>query len=198
MSSSTKEPGSSSSSSRSRGRSLPRSCWRSTALGLPACRACSRSLSSCSRRSSIGCATGGTGAVAPPSPWTSGSSTAIAISVLATPLRGAGLVRRLRLVSLLLFFGGQARPEPRRDERDHRADDREQDADDDQVRADRDEVADALPEVVVVDDAAHLVHVEEAGHEHGDAEHEAGELPPRRERCHPHELSERVHGYPEA
>src|SRR6184192_3546263 len=166
MSSSTKEPGSSSSSSRSRGSNLPRSCWRSTALGLPACKACSRSLSSCSRRSSIGCATGGTGALAPPSPWTSGSSTAIAISVLATPLRGAGLVRRLRPVCLLVFFGGQARPEPGRDERDHRAHDREQPADDNQVRPDRDEVADALPKVVVVDDLAHLVHVQEAGDDH--------------------------------
>src|SRR5712691_1140180 len=163
MSSSTKEPGSSSSSSRSRGRSLPRSCWRSTAWGLPTCKACSRSLSSCSRRSSIGCATGGTGAVAPPSPWTSGSSTATDVSVVSRPLLGTSLARPF---AVLFFFGGQARPEPGGNERDHRADDREQAADDDQVRPDRDEVTDALPEVVVVDDGAHLVHVQEAGHDH--------------------------------
>src|SRR6266436_6272614 len=154
MSSSTKDPGSSRSSSRSRGSSLPRSCWRSTALGLPTCKACSRSLSSCSRRSSIGFATGGTGAVAPPSPWTSGSSTATGVSVVSRPLLATGLVRPL--AALFFFLGGQARPEPGRDESDHGADHREQAAEDDQVRPDRDEVADALPEVVVVDDAAHL------------------------------------------
>src|SRR6266566_9031210 len=163
MSSSTKEPGSSSSSSRSRGSSLPRSCWRSTALGLPTCKACSRSLSSCSRRSSIGCGTGGTGAVAPPSPWTSGSSTATGVSVLSRPLLATGVVRPF---AVLFLLGGQARPEPGRDERDHGADHPEQAADDDQVRPDRDEVADALPEVVVVDDGAQLVHVQEAGHDH--------------------------------
>src|SRR6266699_1795566 len=160
MSSSTNEPGSSSSSSRSRGSSLPRSCWRSTAFGLPACKACSRSLSSCSRRSSIGCATGGTGAVAPPSPWTSGSSTATGVSVVSRPLLATGLGRPFAVLFFLL--GGQARPEPGRDERDHGADQREQAADDEQVRADRDEVADALPESGVVDDAAYLVHVQEA------------------------------------
>ena len=48
-----------------------------TAPGLPACSACSRSFSSWSRRSSMGCATGGTEPLAPPSPWISGSSTAI-------------------------------------------------------------------------------------------------------------------------
>src|SRR6266550_3503286 len=194
MSSSTKDPGSSSSSSRSRGSSLPRSCWRSTALGLPACKACSRSLSSCSRRSSIGCATGGTGGLAPPSPWTSGSSTATGVSVVSRPLLAAGLVRP---IAVPFFLGGQARPEPGWDEGDHGADHREQAADDDQVRADRDEVADAPPELGVVDDAAYLVHVQEARHDHGDAEHQAGDLPPRRERHHDDEQPQDEQDHPE-
>ena len=52
-SSSVKQPGSSSSSTRSRARSLPRSRWRSTAADDPACAASSRSRSTASIRSRV-------------------------------------------------------------------------------------------------------------------------------------------------
>ena len=144
------------------------------------------------------CATGGTGVAAPPSPCTSGSSTAIGLRLVVRLLRSRGRTPGLRLLVLRLFPGGQAGPEPGGMSADHRADDGEQATDDDEVRADRDEVADTLPEVRVVDDLAHLVHVQEAGHDHRRAEKQPGDLPPGRERHRDDEQLEHQHDDPEA